>query len=96
MKHFTVTAEVLSGIPMIYVVHSDGGMIEGSGGASSERYTVILGYSVSEYDEAGLLENVEYFAVSTDMATLQNNAEEVLAKIKEIYSTDNGWQNDEW
>ena len=62
----------------------------------TEVKTVILGYSVWEYNEMGMTDKVEFYRVSTNMSDFSDNSEAVLDRIKEKYSADNGWQNNNW
>lgn len=94
MRYFSVNKEELSGMVKTGEVYSDGTYVNGVG--DIECRTITLGYSVSEYDEQGMLQNVMFYKVTTDMGDLTNNEDKVLNTIKEIYSADEGWQNNNW
>lgn len=94
MRYFSVNKEELSGMVKTGEVYSDNEYINGCGDV--EARTITLGYSVWEYDENGMTDKVEFYRVATDMEDFTNNEELVLAKIKEDYSADKGWQNNNW
>lgn len=94
MRYFSVNKEELSGMVKTGEIYSDGDYVNGVG--DIECRTITLGYSVSEYDEQGMLQNVMFYKVATDMGDLTNNEDKVLNTIKEIYSADEGWQNNNW
>lgn len=94
MRFFSVNKEELSGMVKTGEVYPDNEYINGCG--DTEARTITLGYSVWEYDENGMTDKVEFYRVATDMGDFTNNEELVLAKIKEDYSADKGWQNNNW
>lgn len=94
MRYFSVNKEELSGMVKTGEIYSDNGYINGCGDV--EARTITLGYSVWEYDENGMIDKREFYRVATDMEDFTNNEELVLAKIKEDYSADKGWQNNNW
>ena len=94
MRYFSVNKEELSGMVKTGEIYSDDTYVNGVG--DIECRTITLGYSVSEYDEQGMLQNVEFYKVTTDMGDLTNDEDKVLEKIKDDYSADKGWQNNNW
>lgn len=94
MRYFSVNKEELSGMVKTGEIYSDGTYVNGVG--DIECRTITLGYSVSEYDEHGMLQNVEFYPVKVDVGDFTANEDKVLEKIKEDYSADKGWQNNNW
>lgn len=108
MRYFTVEKEYLLGEVWRYEVNSDGTR-------AGDRYSVesedignklVLGFLFQEYDEQGLLQNVEFYPVKSDMSkepladdtgvyVYQNNEGEVLERIKDEHPADE-WQNNCW
>ena len=88
MRYFSVNKEELSGMVKTGEIYSDGTYINRVG--DIECRTITLGYSVSEYDEQGTLQNVMFYKVTTDMGDLTNNEDKVLNTINK------GWQNNNW
>lgn len=93
MKSFSVEKEVMDGMVSAATVDSGGDFI----GCPDDRENqhIVTGFSVFEYGENGMTENVRFFPVKTDFATWENNEEEVLNKIKAEYQPGE-WQNNDW
>lgn len=94
MRYFSVNKETLSGMMTTGEIYSDGEYVSLPDDVEAREIT--MGFSVSEYDEQGRLQNVGFYRVKTDMGDLTNNEDKVLNTIKEIYSADEGWQNNNW
>lgn len=94
MRYFSVNKEELSGMLKTGEIYSDGTYVNGMD--DIEARSVVVGYSVSIYDEQGMLQNVEFYPVKIDVGDFSTNEDEVLEKIKEEYSADKGWQNNNW
>lgn len=94
MKYFSVNKEELSGMLKTGEIYSDGTYVNGMD--DIEARSVVIGYSVSIYNEQGLLQNVEFYPVKVDVGDFTTNEDKVLNTIKEIYSADEGWQNNNW
>lgn len=93
MKYFEVEKEILTG--MIKRGKYDGDFY------TAEAYNVkdfelCLGFNVNELDEAGRTEQVRFYPVQTNTADFSDNREKVLDQIRQDYSPDNGWQNNDW
>ena len=93
MKYFSVNKEELVGMMTTGEVYSDGEYKNLPDDIEARNIT--MGFSVMEYGENGMIENVKFYAVKTDMESLANNEEEVLNKIKEDYKAGE-WQNHDW
>lgn len=93
MKGFSVEKEVMDGMVSAAIVASDGMFI----GCPDDRENqhIVTGFSVYEFGDDGMTENMRFFPVKTDFATWENNEEEVLSKIKAEYQPGE-WQNDDW
>ena len=94
MRYFSVKKEELSGMMKTGEIYSDNEYIDGCGDV--EARTITVGYSVYEYDEQGMTKNVEFYPVHTEMEAWDNDEGAVLEQIKQDYSADNGWQNNNW
>lgn len=93
MKYFQVNKEELIGMMTAGEVYSDGEYVGLPDDVEARNIT--MGFSVSEYGENGMIEDVKFYPVKTDMESMENDEEEVLKKIKAIYPPDS-WQNDRW
>ena len=93
MKYFAVDKETLSGMMTTGEVYSDGEYV--SLPDDIEAREITMGFSVSEYDEQGMIQNVKFYPVATDMESLEDNADEVLEQIKQDYPAGE-WQNNNW
>lgn len=93
MKYFTVDKETLSGMMTTGEVYSDGEYVSLPDDVEAREIT--MGFSVSEYDEQGITQNVKFYPVATDMESLEDNADEVLEQIKQDYPAGE-WQNNNW
>lgn len=107
-RYFTVEKEYLSGEVWRYEVNSDGTK-------AGDRYSVesedignklVLGFLVQEYTEQGMLVDVEFYPVKSDISkkpladdtgvyVYQNDEDEVLKKIINDHPAGE-WQNNEW
>lgn len=94
MKYFEVKKETLTGMMTSGEVYADGEYVSMPDDVEAREIT--LGYSVYEYNDLGMTEHVEFYRVATDMLDFSNNEELVLARIKDDYSADKGWQNNNW
>lgn len=94
MKYFEVRKEVLDGTTRQYNVLMDG-THAGTSESDGEARTLTTGFSVWEYDEQGLTQNVEFYPVETNMGTWEDNANDVLNYIIEDHPAGE-WQNHEW
>ena len=108
MRYFTVEKEYLSGEVWRYEVNSDGTKYGDRYSVESEDIgnKLVLGFLFQEYDEQGLLQNVEFYPVKSDISkepladdtgvyVYQSNEDEVLAKIADEHPADE-WQNNCW
>lgn len=93
MKTFSVNKEELIGTQTTGEIYSDGEYINLPD--DIEAKTITMGFSVFEYGEDGMIENVRFYPVETDMESLTDNSDKVLDKIKEDYSPTE-WQNNNW
>lgn len=93
MKYFSVNRETLSGMMTTGEIYSDGEYV--SQPDDTEAREITMGFSVTQYGEDGMIENVEFYPVATDMESLTNNEDVVLEHIKSIYTPDK-WQNNQW
>lgn len=93
MKYFSVNKEELTGMQVTGEVYSDGEYINLPDDVEAQHIT--MGFSVTQYGEDGMIENVEFYPVTTDMESLTNNEDTVLEHIKSIYTPDK-WQNNQW
>lgn len=94
MRYFEVRKEVLDGTTRQYNVLIDG-THAGTSESEGEALEITTGFSVWEYTEDGVTENVEFYPVETDMGDFTNNEEKVLDKIIEDHPAEE-WQNNEW
>lgn len=94
MRYFTVNKEELSGMLKTGEIYSDGTYVNGID--DIEARSVVVGYSVSTYDEQGRLQDVGFYPVKVDVSDFTTNEDKVLNTIKEIYSPEDGWQNNNW
>lgn len=94
MRYFEVRKEVMDGITRQYNVLIDG-THAGTSESDGEAREITVGFSVLEYDEQGMTENVEFYPVETDMGDFTNNEQEVLEKIISDHQPTE-WQNYEW
>lgn len=94
MRYFEVKKEELRGILMTARIYSDGEFIDEAD--ETEARTLTTGYNVFEYDEQGMTKNVEFYPVNTDTEAWDNDEGAVLEQIKQDYSADKGWQNNNW
>ena len=93
MKYFSVNKEELVGMMTTGEIYSDGEYKNLPDDVEARNIT--MGFSVMEYGEDGMIENVKFYAVETDMESLANNEDAVLNKIKEDYKAGE-WQNHDW
>ena len=93
MKHFSVNKETLSGMMTTGEVYSDGEYVNLPD--DIEAREIVMGYSVMEYGENGMIENVKFYPVATDMESFEDDSEFVLDKIKQDYPAPD-WQNNQW
>lgn len=93
MKYFSVNREELVGMMTTGAIYSDGEYKDLPDDV--EARTITMGFSVSEYDEQGMIQTVEFYPVATDMESLEDNSEKVLDKIKADYPAGE-WQNHDW
>lgn len=57
---------------------------------------IVAGFTVYEFDEDDTsAKHIEFYPVETNMATYENNEQEVLDKIREKYDPSE-WQNNNW
>jgi hypothetical protein len=56
----------------------------------------VTGFSVTIYDDNGMIEDVRFYPVSLNTKSWATNEDEVLDTIKENYSADKGYQNNNW
>lgn len=94
MKYFRVEEDWISNIPRRMEVASDGEQVA-EGYDTSEIVNIILGYSVFIEGEDGRTEDVEFYPVSTNTRTLEDNHKEVLEQIKQDFPAPE-WQNNAW
>ena len=93
MKYFSVNKETLSGMMTTGEVYSDGEYVNLPD--DIEAREIVMGYSVMEYGENGMIENVKFYPVATDMESFEDDSEFVLDKIKQDYTAPE-WQNNQW
>ena len=94
MKYFEVKKEELAGTLVSGTVLADGDWKELPDDVEA-RY-ITTGFSVYIYGDNGMIETIDYYPVKTDTESWEDDEEEVLERIKSIYSADNGWQNNDW
>jgi hypothetical protein len=98
LRYFDVEKEILT-ISQVrrYGVYKDGTPVCPSYEVESEDNPkeIVVGFHVIEYDEAGMIQNIEFYPVKTDMGTFENNEDEVLSKIVEEHDSSE-WQNNNW
>lgn len=94
MRYFTVNKVELSGMVKTGEVYSDDTYVNGVDDVEAQSIT--FGYDVNEYNEQGMLQLVRFYPVEIDVEAYTTNEDEVLEKIKEDYSADKGWQNNNW
>ena len=93
MKHFSVNKETLTGMMTTGEVYSDGEYVNLPDDIEAREIT--MGFSVMEYGEDGMIANVKFYPVATDMESFEDDSEFVLNKIKQDYPAPD-WQNDQW
>ena len=93
MKYFEVHKEELRGSLMSGEVYADGEYVDEAD--ELEIRIITTGFSVYEYDEQGVRTGTEFYPITTDMATWEDDAEEVMENIKRDYPAD-AWQNNNW
>ena len=93
MKYFSVNKETLSGMMTTGEVYSDGEYVNLPDDIEAREIT--MGFSVTEYGEDGMIKDVKFYSVHTDMEGLDDDSEFVLNKIKQDYPAPD-WQNDQW
>lgn len=109
MRYFEVEKEKLFGDTKRYPVNSDGTWGGDSYDVDSDDMAtaVVVGFAVNVYDEQGMLQNVEFYPVKSDMGkppinddagewVFQSNEDEVLKQIREEHAPEDGWQNNMW
>lgn len=96
MKYFSVEEEYMEGFTKRREVYKNGEPLHDSYYDVEETRRIYLGFNVFELDETGLTTNVEFYPLKTNMRTLEDNREEVLEQIRQDYSANNGWQNNNW
>lgn len=94
MRYFEVEKEVLAGELRAGRIYADGEFIDAP--SDTEMRTVTTGYSVFEYNEDGTTEGVKFYGVNINTEDWETDEEKVLAKIKEDYAPEKGWQNNNW
>lgn len=93
MKYFSVNKEELIGMMTTGEIYSDGEYKNLPDDVEARNIT--MGFSVMQYGEDGMIQNVEFYPVATDMESFTNNEDEVLEKIKADHPAGE-WQNNEW
>lgn len=93
MKYFSVNKEELIGTLTTGEVLSDGDYATLPD--DIEQRNLTMGYSVSIYDENGMIEDVKYYPVKIDTESWETNEDEVLEKIKADFPAGE-WQNNQW
>ena len=93
MKYFEVKREVLRGGLCSGGVYADGEFYEEAD--EIEIREITTGFSVFEYGENGAIDTVEFYPVHTDTESMEDDADEVLEKIKQDYNPSE-WQNNNW
>lgn len=94
MRYFEVRKEAFTGVVVAGTVDSDGDYVD-LPYDTDETGEITVGFSVFEFGENGMTENVEFYAVKTDTTDWSNNEEEVLEQIKADYPAGE-WQNHDW
>lgn len=93
MKYFQVNREELIGTLTTGEIDSDGEYTNLPD--DIEQRNITIGFSVSEYGEDGMIENVEFYPVQIDTEGWTTNEDAVLESIKNKYQP-NEWQNNNW
>ena len=93
MKYFQVNKEELIGTLTTGEIYSDGEYVNLPD--DIEQRNLTMGYSVSIYDENGMIEDVKYYPVKIDTESWETNEDEVLEKIKADFPAGE-WQNNQW
>lgn len=95
MKTFRVEKEILRGVLSNEgEVYSDGEEIDPEYSSETEFRTMTTGFTVHSYeDEEHLM--TDFYPVTTNMTTWEDNTDEVMAQIKRDYPAGE-WQNNEW
>lgn len=93
MKYFSINKEELIGMMTTGEIYSDGEYKNLPDDVEARNIT--MGFSVMQYGEDGMIQNVEFYPVATDMESFTNNEDIVLEHIKSIYTPDK-WQNNDW
>lgn len=94
MKYFTVEKEKLVGTLVTGEVYSDGEYRDLP--SDTDQQETVTGFSVTIYDNNGMIEDVRFYPVSLNTRSWATNENEVLETIKENYSADKGYQNNNW
>lgn len=94
MNYFEVRKEVLNGTIRQFNVCIDG-THAGTGESEGESKEITTGFSVWEYDEQGITEDVKFYPVETNTETWEDNEQIVLDKIIQDHPA-GLWQNNEW
>ena len=94
VRYFEVEKETLLGETWRAIVECDGSEAENPR-KCDENVEITTGFNVIERDEDGLIVNVEFYEVRTNMGDFTNNEDEVLEKIKQDHPAGE-WQNNEW
>lgn len=93
MKYFSVNKEELIGTLTTGEICSDGEYVNLPD--DIEQRTLTMGYSVSIYEENGMIEDTKYYPVNIDTESWTTNEDEVLEKIKADFPAGE-WQNNNW
>ena len=93
MKYFSVNREELVGTMTTGEVYSDGEYVNLPDDV--EQRSITMGFSVSEHGEDGMIQDVKFYPVATDMESFTDDSDEVIEKIKADYPAPD-WQNNNW
>ena len=99
MRYFSVEKEIVRGEMYRYPVCIDGTQAQAeyevdTWGEETDK-SITTGFTFIEYDESGISIDYKFYPVETNMATYENNENEVLEKIiSEHPATE--WQNHDW
>ena len=94
MKYFDVRKEELRGSLVLGLIYSDGEYSEEAN--ETDIRTLTMGFDVVEYSENGMAGKVNFYPVKINAEDWTTNEDEVLKQIKEDYSPEKGWQNNNW
>lgn len=94
MKYFSVEKEELVGTLVAGEVYSDGEYRDLP--SDTDPQETVTGFTVTIYDEGGMIEECRFYPVSINTRSWATNEDEVLDSIKENYSADKGYQNNNW